>query len=287
MIKIIHPPACMKPRLMHLWNTCFTHDEDFCQFFFDRHFAPRRALAVTDDDDNIYAALHFFDGLYKGVDGSLKTTWYIYGVATYPLHRKKGYATMLLNQLKAEARNESVSLLYLTAETCAWHLYESIGFCRIAELSRTVIMPQRNSVMQWKPCPLSQFKRLRSAYTDTLDECFLWRGSELEFMYMDLNRDGETLSASFGGQEYYAAVRLQDGELTVTETNFPRDQGDMLAGSIADRFRWTKPLSLVGRKDEIFTGTSVLSHENFYKGHIWPIDRTTPSPEVYMNLLAD
>ncbi|MBQ5544589.1 MAG: GNAT family N-acetyltransferase [Clostridia bacterium] len=273
---------------MHLWNTCFDHDEDFCAFFFERHFEPEKAIAVTDDSGEVYAALHFFDGLFQ--DGSRAThpVWYVYGVATLPSHRKKGYASMLLRQLIEEARSENIAMLYLTAETEAWHLYESVGFCRVAELSRTEWQVSwRKSVLHWKICSLEKFKQLRGEYTDTLAEAFLWRGRELDFMYSDACRDGQVLCTFLDGREYYAVVRLRDNELTVTETDFPREKGDLLAESIASRFRWNGSLYAHGRKGEFFSGCSVVLKENFYIGHILSVDGTLPSSETYMNLLAD
>lgn len=288
MITVIHPPESMKLRLMHLWNTCFAHDEDFCTFFFERHFEPGKALAVTDSNGEVCAALHFFDGFFQ--DSSRKThrVWYVYGVATAPPHRRKGYASLLLRQLIKEAHDKDIAMLYLTAENEAWHLYESVGFCRVAELSRTVLQASsEQSGIQWQTCPPEKFKQLRGAYTDTLTETFLWRGRELEFMYSDACRDGQVLCTFLDGREYYAVVRLRDSELTVTETDFPRGRGDLLAASVAAVFGWTGSVILYGRKGEFFTGFSVMTRENFYIGHILSIAGTFPSPETYMNLLAD
>ncbi len=286
-MKIIHPPVSMKPQLMHLWNTCFEHDEEFCGFFFDRHFEPRKSLALTDDSGTLYAALHFFDSHYQDAEGRLLGAWYIYGVATYPDCRKKGYASLLLSELKRIARKENISFLYLTSEVTAWHMYESNGFCRSAELSRTVLLPSLNAGPEWNSCPLEQFESLRRAYLASKGDAFLWEGNELAFMYEDINREGEILRTSFRGQEYYAAVRLRDGELTVTESSFPPEQGDLLAGSIAVRFGWSDCVALFGRKGEFYTGTSVLKRDHLYIGHILSVKGQTPSSTVYMNLLAD
>ena len=288
MISVIHPPESMKSRLMDLWNSCFAHDEDFCKFFFDRHFEPDKALAVTDGSGKIYAALHFFDGLYR--DGSRKThpVWYVYGVATSPSHRRKGYASLLLRQLIREAREKGVAMLYLTSETEAWHLYESVGFYRVAELSCTELraFPEESGI-QWQPCTLEKFRRLRGAYTDTLLNAFLWQGRELDFMYSDVCRDGQVLCTVMDGREYYAAVRLRDGELTVTETDFPCGQGDLLAKSMAFRFGRNGLVQVFGRKDAFFSGSTVMKQENFYTGHILSVDGAFPPRETYMNLLAD
>ncbi len=285
---VIHPPESMKPRLMQLWNTCFAHDEDFCEFFFDRHFAPEKALAVTDGGDEVYAALHFFDGLYRDGSGAIHPAWYVYGVATSPPHRKKGYASLLLRQLIRDAREANIALLYLTSEVEAWHLYESVGFQRVAELSRTAFRAApAPSGLQWQPCSLEKFKRLRGLYTASLANVFLWEGRELEFFYSDLCRDGQVLCTTMDGREYYAAVRLRDNELTVAETDFPRGSGHLLAESIASRFGWNGSLYVHGRKDDFFSGSSVTGQENIYIGHILSVDGSAPSTEAYMNLLAD
>ena len=288
MITVIHPPESMRSRLMRLWNSCFAHDEDFCEFFFDRHFESDKALAVTDGDGEVYAALHFFDGLFRDSRGAVHPVWYVYGVATSPPHRKKGYASLLLRQLIREAREKNIAMLYLTSETEAWHLYESVGFCHVAELSRTVLLtaPGKSGI-EWRPCPPEKFIRLRGAYTDAIAEVFLWSGRELEFMYSDVCRDGQVLCTRMDGREYYAAVRLRDGGLTVTETDFPRGRGDLLAQSIASRFGLNGPVQVHGRKDEFFGGSTVIGRENIYIGHIMSVDGGFPPTETYMNLLAD
>lgn len=290
MTAVIHPSAAMKPQLMRLWNSCFEHDGDFCDFFFDRCFEPGRALAVTDDSGGgeVRAALHFLDSRVRTGGRSVRKAWYVYGVATAPSHRRKGYATLLLRRLTEEARKNGIAALYLTAETEAWHLYESVGFFRAAELSRTVmeVAPGRTET-EWLSCPPEKFMELRTAYTGGLEETFLWDGRELEFMYRDACRDGRVLCTNPDGREYYAVVRLRDGELTVTETDFPRERGEQLAQSVAACFHWKDPVILYGRKDEFFSGSSVLSRDNFYIGHILPTDGTFPPQGMYMNLLAD
>lgn len=286
MIKIINAEKDMEEQLKNLWNTCFEHDEEFCEFFFNNRFAPQKALVAV-DNGKICSALHFFDGFYKDSRGKVKPALYIYGVATYPEFRKKGYASMLIDELKARAAKHNICALYLTAEESAWNCYERAGFKRNARLSRTDFVPHKCSNIQWQSCEFEKFSKLRGKYLDTLNDTFLWCGRELEFMYRDINRDGQMLCTTYDGREYYAAVRLRDDELTIIETSFPRENGDILAGSIAAHFGQYDTVSIFGREDEFFSGGSVIKKENFYIGHTLFIDNDISSKSMYMNLLAD
>lgn len=287
MIKIINAKKSMEQQLKKLWNACFEHDEEFCDFFFKNRFDPQKCLAAIDNNGEIHSMLHFFDGFYKDNGGNVKSAVYIYGVATHPEHRKKGYASLLLSELKSRAEKQNVCALYLTAEESAWNCYERFGFARSARLSRTDFAPRRCSEIQWQPCGFDKFSELRGVYIDALNDVFFWSGNELEFMYRDINRDGQVLCTSYDGCEYYAAVRLRDDELTVIETNFPRECGDILAGSVTAHFDRYDTAAIFGREDEFFGGDGVIKAENFYIGHTLFIDDGTSPKSVYMNLLAD
>ena len=287
MIKIINAEKSMEEQLKKLWNTCFEHDEEFCEFFFENIFDPQRAIVAADDNGGIYSALHYLNSLYKDSSGQVKPTFYVYGVATSPMHRKKGYASMLLSQLKARAVEQGICALYLTAEESAWNCYERFGFNRNARLSRTDFAPRKCSEIRWRQCAFDKFSRLHGEYLDSLNDEFFWSGSELKFMYHDIRRDGEILTTAYGGREYYAAVRLRDDELIIIETNFPREHGNLLAGSIATHFDSHDTVSIFGPEDKFFGGDGVIKTENFYIGHTLFIDGGISPESVYMNLLAD
>ena len=227
------------------------------------------------------------NSLYKDSSGQVKPTFYVYGVATSPMHRKKGYASMLLSQLKARAVEQGICALYLTAEESAWNCYERFGFNRNARLSRTDFAPRKCSEIRWRQCAFDKFSRLHGEYLDSLNDEFFWSGSELKFMYHDIRRDGEILTTAYGGREYYAAVRLRDDELIIIETNFPREHGNLLAGSIATHFDSHDTVSIFGPEDKFFGGDGVIKTENFYIGHTLFIDGGISPESVYMNLLAD
>ena len=277
----------MKPELMALWNRCFEHDEDFCGFFFEHQFAPERALAAVDEEGKICSALHFFEGQYQDESGRVNDAWYLYGVATAPGFRRKGYGSFLIRELGKAARIGGICAMYLTAEETAWNFYEEIGFVRNAFLSRTVFEPCRAGNLSWTLCGMEDFRRLRLMYTGGLKNAFTWNGASLDFMYSDLIRDGQVLRCVLDGNEYYAAVRLREGELTVVETSFPRDSGDLLAGSIAEKFGGYSTVSVFGTADERFLGSTAANRETFYKGHTLFLNGTPPAETVYMNLLAD
>lgn len=287
MIKIINAEKSMEKQLKNLWNTCFEHDEDFCEFFFNNRFDPQKSLVAVDNSGKIYSALHFFDSFYKGVRGNVNPAMYIYGVATYPEFRKNGCASMLIDELKTRAAKQNICALYLTAEESAWNCYERAGFKRSAQLSRTDFITRKCTEIQWKPCEFDKFSKLRGEYLDTVNNAFFWNDSELKFMYRDVNRDGQVLCATYNGREYYAAIRLRDDELTIIETSFPREGGDVLTGSMAANFGSYDTVSIFGRENKFFDGEGVIKKENFYIGHVLFIDSDMSPNTLYMNLLAD
>ncbi len=97
--------ASDRASLMALWRSVFSEEEDFLQRFFRLRFCSENCL-LLEEKGIIAAAVHTFPvrgiGFGEGI--------YLVGAATDPAFRRRGFMTLLLEQLKKEAKDRPIFL---------------------------------------------------------------------------------------------------------------------------------------------------------------------------------
>ena len=114
-----HQRACQR-----LWRTCFPQDDDaFIEQFLIRHYREERMLTLEVEGE-VVAMLHTIP--FSTAWGTMR---YIYGVATDPAHRGRGYATELLHRAIDISRAAGDAALFLIPATQSLRdLYAREGF---------------------------------------------------------------------------------------------------------------------------------------------------------------
>lgn len=110
--------------IRQLWQEVFGDEESFIDTFLVRHFRHENLLTVTDQEE-IVSMLHLIP-MQNETEARIA---YIYGVATAPAHRNRGYASRLIGQAIERARAEGYDALALIpAGEEAHHYYQRLGF---------------------------------------------------------------------------------------------------------------------------------------------------------------
>lgn len=120
---IDRPRDCHIPQLRALWKEAFGDTDAFLDGFFQVGFSPERSLCLW-ERDRLSAALYWFDCTWKG-----KKIAYIYGVATDPAFRGKGFCRHLMEDthdlLKAQGYHGSI---LVPGSEGLFSLYRKIGY---------------------------------------------------------------------------------------------------------------------------------------------------------------
>ncbi|MDY6314062.1 MAG: GNAT family N-acetyltransferase [Clostridia bacterium] len=110
-----------------LWLECFPKDTDFCGYYFDNiHCFGKSLVCEADGCVASYLNIIPFTADYFGTN--LKCS-YIYGVATDPKYRKKGYMRALMNRAHKICSNDSFTFLVPSVSG----IYEKFGYKTISK----------------------------------------------------------------------------------------------------------------------------------------------------------
>ncbi len=107
-----------------LWQTAFGDDDRFVDAFLLRYYDPGRMLSVR-SDGRLAAMLHLLE-----FESELGPVTYVYGVATDPALRGRGYASQLLDQALREidARGSTALLIPSPGDERLRAFYGRFGF---------------------------------------------------------------------------------------------------------------------------------------------------------------
>lgn len=107
-----------------LWDIVFPEEPEFNEYFFDNIFDYKNTLVMTNNKE-LLAMVQMIPYEIKGLG---KTT-YIYGAATNPKYRKKGFMSELLKQsFKIDAYNGVSSSILIPANRPLFEFYKRFGY---------------------------------------------------------------------------------------------------------------------------------------------------------------
>lgn len=98
--------------------------------YYAAHLNQDFFAAFAEEDDGTIVSTAFLTVIEKPANLNFPTgkTGLILNVLTYPEHRRKGYATQVLNILIEEARKHNLSYMELSASESGKPLYQKLGF---------------------------------------------------------------------------------------------------------------------------------------------------------------
>lgn len=110
-------------QLQALWKEAFEDSDSFLHTFFQTAFSPARCCVVT-ENDNVLAALYWFDCLYQE-----RPMAYLYAIATKKSHRGRG----LCRQLMEDTHRHLAALGYcgallVPASPSLFGYYQKLGY---------------------------------------------------------------------------------------------------------------------------------------------------------------
>lgn len=112
-------------QLVNIWQICFGDKREYIESFFER-FGDSMKVGVYEEDGKIVSSLYCLEAELK-FDGTSVKAWYLYAVATLPKFRKRGYASILINEVKNAADGRRVLFLTPSNEENR-RFYEKLGF---------------------------------------------------------------------------------------------------------------------------------------------------------------
>ncbi len=111
-------------KIITLWDICFPEEPDFNKYFFDNIFDIKKTL-VYEKDKELVSMAQLLPYEIKGIG---KVT-YIYGAATAPSHRRKGYMKELLEySFKLDKRHKRAASILIPANKELFGFYEGLGY---------------------------------------------------------------------------------------------------------------------------------------------------------------
>lgn len=94
---IVHPTERDFPQIINIWNTCFSDEASYIQFYLDNRYTEENMLCIM-EDDKIVSMASFLPAMIKGdLEDEIL---YVYAVATLPEYRRRGYAAKILEHAR-------------------------------------------------------------------------------------------------------------------------------------------------------------------------------------------
>ena len=132
---IIVPDAEMTCQVKKIWELAFEDGEKFRSFFFEKLYSPEKSLAVQTGGEilSILSVLSYGVSLW----GQELAAGYVYGVATLPNFRGKGYMTRLLNEAIVSMKKKGYALTLIVPQNVTlFELYSRFGYAKSLKLPR-------------------------------------------------------------------------------------------------------------------------------------------------------
>lgn len=122
-MRIDHPAQNQIPALRRLWKEAFSDTDSYLDLFFDRGYAPDKAMCVT-DGERVAAALYWLDMEYCG--GKIA---YIYAVATAKAYRGLGLCRKLMAETHRVLQSRGYAAAVLVPQDSGLaKMYAAMGY---------------------------------------------------------------------------------------------------------------------------------------------------------------
>ena len=171
-------------KIENLWTEIFGDSVRFAHFA--ANICPPEEIYLIKEDDEIAAMV------IAGIDlfAYNKKGFYIYGLATVPQYRGKGYAKQLMQYVENKKMGEGYDfILTQPAEETLFDFYRSMGYDNTVYLRKAVIDIKRNiwTTADFDTATASRFKEMRSKFSEDEVVHFSKQGYEkfTEYVYTE------------------------------------------------------------------------------------------------------
>lgn len=178
-------------KIKELWVQIFSDSEKFADFAANL-CSPDGIYLVKEDDDIAAMVIAGVDLFAYGKKG-----FYIYGLATVPQHRSKGYAKQLMEYVcKDKFSNGHEFCIAQPAQESLFEYYKNLGFETTAYLRKGTITIKRNlwATADFDTATATRFKDMRSKFSEDEIVHFSPKGYEkfAEYIYSEGGSTAET-----------------------------------------------------------------------------------------------
>ena len=113
--------------IINIWEASFPGDEAFIGYYFDKVYKPANTLLYM-SSGNIAAMLQMLPAMFSMPGGTVPVS-YIYGAATHPDYRRRGYMTKLIKSaFEASAMFNRHMTMLIPQEKALFTFYKMFGF---------------------------------------------------------------------------------------------------------------------------------------------------------------
>ncbi|GHU80634.1 hypothetical protein FACS1894191_6340 [Clostridia bacterium] len=208
------------PRLAQLWKECFGDTEEFTGLIFARLIKPEQAFVST-EDGAIPAMMFYQPFKLKTHEGACKGA-YIYGVATDPAYRGRGYSTGLLEYANGRLSREGYALSVLVpADGGLFDFYAKRGYGVFSQLRHVAVNAgdiAAGAELSASPVRLEDMRSLREAHFTPSSGFVSWDEDYLRFTGDECIHSGGGIYLLEGtGARGYAVCYPEEGAVCVKE----------------------------------------------------------------------
>ncbi len=185
--------AGINDNIIPLFNSCFSDDHGFNNYFFNSVYRPENTLLYK-TDGRIAATLQMFY-----YETNIGQTMYLFGVCTDVNYRRQGLSTKLINRAIEIARqNGCISVILIPEQDWLFDFYGKLGFSRSFFCNKkTIHTAQKNTI---------KITKLSYADTDDILDCYY--KNMTSDMYIKRDHDFYKLQIDFYNN---LAVKYMDG----------------------------------------------------------------------------
>lgn len=173
-------------KIVELWDIAFPEDADFNSYFFKNIFDVKKTL-IMEENGELLSMLQMLPYKIKGIGD----VTYIYGAATHPKYRGKGYMrTLLEHSFEIDRQNGYAGSILIPASDSLYDYYVGIGYKTAFYISKKKF--NKTNTLRY------DFKK--AEYSDIPDIISLYKGDiERDFDYFKIQID---MFRALGGEVF-------------------------------------------------------------------------------------
>lgn len=215
-------------QIISIFKVSFNETDENLKVFFKEKFKLDKCVVCV-DDQKVVALLNIFDTKLVG-NNCLEKANYIYGAATHPEHRKKGYMSKLINYSNKLAYSNGYKYsILLPATADLYNYYLKLGYVKFFKAHFLNISNNElknyvnNDFKEFKTLSIDSMSKLRFNICKDHIGTAIWDVDDLKYaINMNKNYGGDTVFSNEGYALCYVSHNnvLQVIEFMVTEKDF-------------------------------------------------------------------
>lgn len=230
------------PAAKQIWMTCFGDNRQYTDFLFNRLVRPENVLLRHLDGEGPVAMLCMQPFTLATPGGNAEGV-YVFGVATLPERRGRGFSTELLDDVGRRCREKGIALSALVpAGEKMFEFYRRRGYETAFSVQRAALQAEtllkRNHSCSFRAVDAAIFAEIRNEFYRDRKTFVRWPMEYLAYIDAETRAlGGEILAVDLGETEGAVVSYPYKGDVIVKEAAVPDDRLDEVLAGLADRYR--------------------------------------------------